>query len=57
MSADNELEYVMEGRILRCPWHGFEFDLATGRSLADPTRLRVKTYSVVVENGQLVIAL
>lgn len=30
-----------EGCILRCPWHGWEFDLTTGEHLVDPeTRLK-----------------
>ena len=30
-----------ENEILRCPWHGWEFDLITGEHLADPaTKLR-----------------
>jgi nitrite reductase (NADH) small subunit len=36
-----EYLYGMEGRILRCPWHGWEFDLATGEHIVDPgTRLK-----------------
>ena len=55
MTSQHELAYVMDGRILRCPWHGFEFDVATGQSLAAPDRLRVRTYPVTVEDGRIVI--
>ena len=41
-----QIRYEREGEILRCPWHGWEFDLATGRSVFDPTRTRVKSYPV-----------
>jgi nitrite reductase/ring-hydroxylating ferredoxin subunit len=44
-----EIRYSREGEILKCPWHGWEFDLATGRSVFDPTRTRVKSYPVDVE--------
>jgi nitrite reductase/ring-hydroxylating ferredoxin subunit len=37
------------GEILRCPWHGWEFDLRTGKSHCDPTRLFSKQYETVVE--------
>jgi nitrite reductase/ring-hydroxylating ferredoxin subunit len=47
--------YGMDGQVVRCPWHGFEFDLRTGRSLADPERFRVKTYPVKVEDGDVVL--
>jgi len=36
-----EYRYGYENQIVRCPWHGWEFDLKTGEHLADPkTRLR-----------------
>jgi nitrite reductase (NADH) small subunit len=38
--------YAREGEILRCPWHGWEFDLTTGQSVHNPHRCRVKTYDV-----------
>jgi 3-phenylpropionate/trans-cinnamate dioxygenase ferredoxin subunit len=47
-----EITYTREGEILRCPWHGWEFDLATGRSIFDPNRTRVKSYPVEVEELQ-----
>jgi 3-phenylpropionate/trans-cinnamate dioxygenase ferredoxin subunit len=47
-----EIAYHREGEILRCPWHGWEFDLATGRSVVDPARSRVKSYPVAVEELQ-----
>jgi len=44
-------EYVVEreGEILRCPWHGWEFDITTGRSHFNPHRVRVRSYEVTVE--------
>jgi len=39
------------GEFVRCPWHGWEFDLRTGRSWCDPARVRTKTYDVSVESG------
>lgn len=44
-----EYRWVRDGEILVCPWHGWEFDLCTGRALADKRRLR--TYPVTVEDG------
>ena len=32
------------GEIIRCPWHGWEFDVRTGRSWFDPERTRVRSY-------------
>jgi nitrite reductase (NADH) small subunit len=41
--------YGREGEILRCPWHGWEFDLTNGKSIYDPHKCLVKTYEVAVE--------
>lgn len=47
-----QVNYDREGEILRCPWHGWEFDLATGQSVFDPNRTRVRSYQVEVETLQ-----
>jgi nitrite reductase/ring-hydroxylating ferredoxin subunit len=41
---------VAEERVLRCPWHGWEFDLESGRCLDDPA-LRAAVYPVEVTDG------
>jgi nitrite reductase/ring-hydroxylating ferredoxin subunit len=51
-SEPGTLCYTRRGEILRCPWHGWEFDLATGKSWCDPRRVRVKNYPVSVEKGE-----
>jgi len=38
--------------VIRCPWHHWEFDLDTGRSLC-PISPRLKTYAVREEDGQI----
>ena len=54
-TVDNaNLDLVNEGEIIRCPWHLWEFEIATGRCLVDP-RARVKTYPVAIEDGQVVV--
>jgi 3-phenylpropionate/trans-cinnamate dioxygenase ferredoxin subunit len=47
-SRPGEYRWVREGEILRCPWHGWEFDLTTGRSVFNPHRTRVRRYDVSV---------
>jgi 3-phenylpropionate/trans-cinnamate dioxygenase ferredoxin subunit len=37
--------------IIRCPWHGLEFEVGTGRSWFDPEHTRVRSYPVSVEAG------
>ena len=45
-----------EGRILdclvTCPWHGFQYDVTTGRSPA-PFTEKIPTYALRVENGEV----
>ncbi len=43
-----------DGEIIRCPWHLWEFEIATGRCLVDDS-VRVKTYPVSIEGGQVVV--
>ena len=45
------IEYSRPGEILTCAWHGWEFDIRTGRSWCAPDRLRVRRYEVSVEPG------
>jgi nitrite reductase (NADH) small subunit len=44
------------GEILRCPWHGWEFDLVTGAHLADP-QTRLRSYVVVVIENDVFVEL
>jgi nitrite reductase/ring-hydroxylating ferredoxin subunit len=39
---------------ISCPWHGWDFDLATGRSLGDG-RLKVRTYPVHLRGGRVYV--
>jgi 3-phenylpropionate/trans-cinnamate dioxygenase ferredoxin subunit len=36
---------------LRCPWHGWEFDIRTGQSWCDPNTTRARQFRVTVEPG------
>jgi 3-phenylpropionate/trans-cinnamate dioxygenase ferredoxin subunit len=46
-----EFIYSRAGEILRCPWHGWEYDIRTGQSYFDPRHVRVRAYEVDVEPG------
>jgi 3-phenylpropionate/trans-cinnamate dioxygenase ferredoxin subunit len=45
-------EYGRDDEIIKCPWHGWEFEIATGRSVFNPHKTRVKTYAVTVEAAE-----
>ena len=48
-AAPGEYEYGLEGRVLRCPWHFWEFDITTGKMIFVPGKMRVKTYQINFE--------
>jgi nitrite reductase/ring-hydroxylating ferredoxin subunit len=47
-----------EGRIIdclvTCPWHGFQYEVTTGRSPAPFTEM-IPTYNLRVENGAVMV--
>ena len=53
-TRERAFPYGLDGRILRCAWHGWEYDITTGVALADPAR-RARTYPVTVEAGRVVV--
>jgi nitrite reductase/ring-hydroxylating ferredoxin subunit len=57
MQADRPGEYRLTraGEMLRCPWHGWEFDIRTGQSWCDPETMRVRNYPVSVKPGETVV--
>ncbi len=51
------VEYFEEGTtVLVCAWHGWEYDLATGKSIAQPA-LKLKSASVAIEDDTVVVRL
>jgi nitrite reductase/ring-hydroxylating ferredoxin subunit len=55
-SPPGEYRWGREGEILACPWHGWEYDLLSGKMLADE-RIRLRTYPVEVRDGTVYITL
>ena len=51
-----ELTVEGDGEVLRCPWHQWPFEIATGRCLVD-SDVRVKTYPVHVDGNDIVVNL
>lgn len=39
--------------IVKCPWHGYEYDLSSGATLFDEN-LKLRTFTVREEDGQIV---
>jgi nitrite reductase (NADH) small subunit len=51
-----EFNYGLEGRILRCPWHEWEYDITTGHAVFDE-KVRVVTYAVEVVDGEIAVTI
>jgi len=55
-SRPGELTLDDSAPTLACPWHGWEFDLLTGRALLDP-KLRVRTFAARIVDGRVLVDL
>lgn len=56
--APNELRVERECEVVRCPWHGFEWDLVTGFPIvAEPSTgaMRLRFFEVSIEGDQVVV--
>lgn len=47
-----EFDWVKPGQVVRCPWHGWEFDVKTGESAFNPHKVKAKTFEARVEPSQ-----
>jgi len=53
--APGEYRISRPGEFIRCPWHGWEFDIRTGQSWCDPNSVRARTFKVNVESGSALL--
>jgi nitrite reductase/ring-hydroxylating ferredoxin subunit len=47
-----EIDWVQEGEVVSCPWHHWEFEIKTGRTIF-PSKNRVRRFPVTVEPGDV----
>lgn len=47
-----KFEWVHDGEIVACPWHGLEYNVTTGQCIAYPN-IGLRHYEMVVEGGQV----
>jgi nitrite reductase/ring-hydroxylating ferredoxin subunit len=45
----------LHGEVLSCPWHGWQYDVCTGRNVFD-LAIQLRTYEVRVEDGKIAVA-
>lgn len=48
-------ECIRAGEFIRCPWHGWEFDIRTGQSWCAPDSVKVRQFPVQVEPGAALV--
>lgn len=57
-SAPDTYEWGREGEIVRCPWHGYEFNLSDGKSVIAPKlKLRARVYKIDIEDEEIALYL
>jgi len=49
-----EGEITDGGKVVRCPWHNWAFDLATGVHCYDPNE-KIRTYEVKMDGDQVIL--
>jgi nitrite reductase/ring-hydroxylating ferredoxin subunit len=50
-SEPGSYQLSRKGELIRCPWHGWEFDIRTGKSWCDPRRTKVHSFDIKVADG------
>jgi nitrite reductase/ring-hydroxylating ferredoxin subunit len=53
-NEDGTLCFDEDTRVVRCPWHGWEFDIETGEHLSRPEYSQ-PTYEVLVQDRELYV--
>ncbi|WP_018933227.1 Rieske (2Fe-2S) protein [Gracilibacillus lacisalsi] len=54
-SKPGDYHYCRKGEIIRCPWHGREFDIKDeGRMLANPNK-KLPSYKVRIEEKNVIV--
>ncbi len=48
-------EGELEGCVVTCPWHGWQYDVKTGMSETNPA-IKVKTYEVKTEDSAVMVS-
>lgn len=46
---------VLIDHTVTCPWHGWTYDVRTGKSIVPPIGLRVPRYPVVVQDDEVFV--
>lgn len=53
VESDGPGDYQLcrQGEMIKCPWHGWEFDIKTGQSWSDPQSTRARSFTTKTVSG------
>ena len=51
-SGPGDYRLCRQGELLKCPWHGWEFDIRTGQSWSDPRSTRTRAFATEALQGE-----
>jgi nitrite reductase (NADH) small subunit len=54
-SEPDELVYGMESLVIRCPLHGWEFDITSGNAVFGISNKRAVTYPIRIDEGRIFV--
>lgn len=55
-NLETTTEWVKDGKVLRCPWHNWEYDVESGESISKDG-VRLPSHEVREEDGEIVVTL
>ena len=50
-----QYNFTRNNEIIRCAWHGWEFDIRTGKSRCEPEKIKASQYNVNTKTGSEII--
>ena len=53
-TENHEFVYGMENELVRCAWHGWEFEIKNGRCLTSST-MRARTFPISIEENEVFV--
>ncbi len=47
-------KFSRPNEIIRCPWHGWEFDIRSGKSTCNPEKIQATQYGIEIKKGTMI---
>jgi nitrite reductase (NADH) small subunit len=52
-SEPDEYDFALDGLIVKCPWHAYEFNVQTGESMCQIMRARLPVYQTEIRDSEV----